>query len=140
MPSRAQQLLQVLRFVMVGAVNTVTFYSSYLALHPWLPYVLAYTAAFTLSMVGSFFLNTYFTYRTRPSWRKFLTFPLTNLTNFVLTGTGTILLVHWLHVSSRLAPLPAAIAAIPITFLVSRRILLPGNERPASGPTDRRSF
>ncbi|MFI1437510.1 GtrA family protein [Streptomyces lydicus] len=125
---------------MVGAVNTVTFYSSYLALHTWLSYVLAYTAAFTLSMVGSFFLNTYFTYRTRPSWRKFLTFPLTNLTNFVLTGTGTILLVHWLHVSSRLASLPAAVAAIPITFLVSRRILLPGNERPASGQSDRRSF
>ncbi|MFE3882996.1 GtrA family protein [Streptomyces lydicus] len=140
MPSRAHQLLQVMRFAMVGAVNTVTFYSSYLALHPWLPYVLAYTAAFTLSMVGSFFLNTYFTYRTRPTWRKFLTFPLTNLTNFILTGTGTILLVNWLHVSSRLAPLPAAVAAIPITFLVSRRILLPGSEYRSSDQTDRRSF
>ncbi|MFI1741623.1 GtrA family protein [Streptomyces sioyaensis] len=125
---------------MVGAVNTVTFYSTYLALHPWLPYVLAYTAAFTLSMVGSFFLNTYFTYRTRPTWRKFLTFPLTNLTNFVLTGTGTILLVHWIHVSSRFAPLPAAVAAIPLTFLVSRRILLPGNECPSSDQSDRGSF
>ncbi|MEU4845856.1 GtrA family protein [Streptomyces gilvosporeus] len=131
-----------MRFAMVGAVSTVTFYSSYLALHPWLPYVLAYTAAFTLSMVGSFFLNTYFTYRTRPTWRKFLTFPLTNLTSFVLTGTGTgtILLVHWLHVSSRVAPLPAAVAAIPLTFLVSRRILLPGHERPASDQSDRRSL
>ena len=67
---------QMVRFALVGAVNTGTYYGLYLALLTWLPYVAAHVIAFALSMVGSFFLTSYFTYRTRPTWRKFLLFPL----------------------------------------------------------------
>ncbi|WP_433547302.1 YfhO family protein [Streptomyces sp. CA-294286] len=119
----SSQIHQVLRFALVGAVNTGTFYGFYLALHQWLPYYPAYVVAFLLSMVGSFFLNTYFTYRTRPTWRKFLLFPLTNLTNFVVTSVGVFVLVEWCDMDERIAPLVAAAAAIPVTFLLSRRIL-----------------
>jgi putative flippase GtrA len=115
--------LQVLRFAAVGVVNTGTFYGFYLGLRPWLPYFAAYTVAFVLSMTGSFFLNTYFTYRTRPTWRKFLLFPLTNLTNYVVTSAGVYLLVEWAHMDDRIAPLVAAAAAIPFTYVLSRRIL-----------------
>jgi putative flippase GtrA len=117
------QLFQVVKFGIVGVVNTGTFYAIYLALHPWMPYYPAYVIAFVLSMVGSFFLNTYVTYRTRPTWRKFLLFPLTNLTNFVVTSVGVFVLVEWFHVGERIAPLLAAAAAIPVTFVLSRRIL-----------------
>ncbi|CAM5586351.1 sugar transferase [Streptomyces spiroverticillatus] len=118
------QLFQVLRFALVGGVNTGTFYGCYLALHGWLPYYPAYVLAFVVSMVGSFFLNTYFTYRTRPTWRKFLLFPLTNLTNFVVTSVGVFVLVEWWGVDERIAPLAAAVGAIPVTYVLSRRILL----------------
>ncbi|MGW7412529.1 GtrA family protein [Streptomyces sp. NPDC054863] len=114
---------QVLRFALVGVVNTATFYGAYLVLHRWLPYYPAYVAAFVLSMIGSFFLNTRFTYRTRPTWRKFLLFPLTNLTNFVVTSVGVFVLVEWCDLNDRVAPLAAAVAAIPVTFVLSRRIL-----------------
>ncbi|MFJ2742635.1 GtrA family protein [Streptomyces sp. NPDC087440] len=114
----------MLRFGLVGGVNTGTFYGCYLALHGWLPYYPAYVVAFVVSMVGSFFLNTYFTYRTRPSWRKFLLFPLTNLTNFVVTSVGVFVLVEWGGVGERVAPLVAAVGAIPVTYVLSRRILL----------------
>jgi putative flippase GtrA len=117
------QLRQVVRFALVGGVNTGTFYGCYLALHPWLPYFAAYTLAFVLSMTGSFFLNTYFTYRTRPTWRKFLLFPLTNLTNYVITSVGVYALVEWAHLNDKIAPLVAAVAAIPFTYVLSRRIL-----------------
>jgi putative flippase GtrA len=116
-------LLQVVRFALVGVVNTGTFYGCYLALHPLMPYFAAYSAAFALSMVGSFFLNTYFTYRTRPTWRKFLLFPLTNVTNYVVTSVGVYAFVEWAGMDDRIAPLAAAAAAIPFTFLLSRRIL-----------------
>ncbi|MFJ6697400.1 GtrA family protein [Streptomyces sp. NPDC091272] len=114
---------QMMRFALVGVVNTATFYGAYLVLHRWLPYYPAYVLAFVLSMVGSFFLNTHFTYRTRPTWRKFLLFPLTNLTNFVVTSVGVFVLVEWAGTDERVAPLVAAAAAIPVTFLLSRRIL-----------------
>ena len=108
---------------MVGAVNTVTFYGFYLALRPWIPYFAAYSAAFTLSMIGSFFLNTYFTYRTRPNWRKFLLFPLVNVTNYVVTSVGVFIFVEWFSMNDKIAVLVAAGTAIPFTYLLSCRIL-----------------
>ncbi|KOT74862.1 sugar transferase, partial [Streptomyces rimosus subsp. rimosus] len=124
--TRPARLARLLRFAVVGGVNTLTFYACYLALHPWLPYFAAYTIAFLFSMVGSFFLNTYFTYRTRPSWKKFLLFPLTQVTNYVVQSAGLVVLVNWCGLDTRIAPLLAAVLAIPFTYVVSTRILVPG--------------
>ncbi|MFC8263035.1 GtrA family protein [Streptomyces sp. NPDC057291] len=121
---------QMARFALVGAVNTGTYYGCYLALLTALPYLAAHVIAFALSMTGSFLLNSYFTYRTRPTWRKFLLFPLTNAANFVITTGGVWLLVDRVGFSSRYAPLVAALAAIPITFVVSRAIMLRPDARP----------
>ncbi|MFG3529491.1 GtrA family protein [Streptomyces sp. NPDC047917] len=115
---------QMARFALVGVVNTGTYYGCYLVLLTVLPYIAAHVIAFVLSMIGSFFLNSWFTYRTRPTWRKFLLFPLTNAANFVITTGGVYLLVGLAGFSSRYAPLVAAAAAIPITFVVSRTIML----------------
>lgn len=116
---------QIVRFALVGVVNTGTYYGCYLLLLACgLPYVAAHVAAFLLSMTGSFLLNSRFTYRTRPTWRKFLLFPLTNAANFVITTAGVWLLVGVAGLSSRYAPLLAAAAAIPVTFVVSRAVLL----------------
>lgn len=93
--TRREQLGQIVRFGLVGGVNTATFFGIYLLLHPWMPYFAAYTLAFLLSMVGSFFMNTYFTYRTRPTWKKFALFPLTNITNYVIQSVGLFVLVQW---------------------------------------------
>ncbi|MGA4538889.1 GtrA family protein [Uniformispora flossi] len=115
---------QAIRFGAVGVVNTGTYYLLYLGLRELMPYLVAHVAAFTLSMVGSFFMNTYFTYRTKPTWRNFLLFPLTNVSNFVITTVGMYVLVSWISMDQRVAPLVAAVAAIPVTFLVSRRIFV----------------
>ncbi|WP_308011789.1 GtrA family protein [Actinacidiphila acidipaludis] len=114
----------MLRFVLVGGINTLTFYGCYRLLLLVLPYFAAYTLAFLLSMVGSFLMNTYFTYRTRPSWRKFALFPLTNVTNYLVQSAGLIALVHWMGMSKKIAPLVAAVIAVPFTYLLARRILL----------------
>lgn len=114
---------EVIRFVVVGVINTATYYGLYLLFHPWMPYLVAHVLAFTISMIGSFFLNTYWTYRSRPTWRKFLLFPLSNATNFIITTVGIYLLVEVAGMNSRYAPLVAAAAAVPVTFVVMRRIL-----------------
>ncbi|MFF5565850.1 GtrA family protein [Streptomyces sp. NPDC012623] len=123
---------QLVRFALVGVVNTGTYYGCYLLLLHRLPYVVSHVMAFGVSMTGSFFLNSRFTYRTRPTWRKFLLFPLTNAANFVITTAGVYLLVDVAHYSSRYSPLITAALAVPITFVVSRLILL----RPEHGPTE----
>ncbi|MFF9038666.1 GtrA family protein [Streptomyces sp. NPDC014892] len=114
-------------FALVGVVNTGTYYGLYLLFLNALPYLAAHILAFALSMTGSFFLNARFTYRTRPTWRKFLLFPLTNATNFLITTAGVYVIVDVLHAGNRFAPLLASAAAIPVTFLVSRTIMLRGS-------------
>lgn len=113
----------IVRFGVVGVVNTGVYYGLYLAFNTVMPYLAAHLLAICISMVGSFFLNCYWTFRTQPTWRKFLLFPLTNATNYIVTTVGMIVLVSAFHVDDRIAPLIAAVAAIPITFVLSRRIL-----------------
>ncbi|WP_051838899.1 GtrA family protein [Streptomyces sp. NRRL F-5126] len=134
---RARAWGQLVRFALVGAVNTGTYYACYLALlhGAGLPYVVAHVIAFASSMVGSFFLNSRFTYRTRPTLRKFLLFPLTNAANFAITTGGVYLLVDVAGMDDTYAPLIAAASAIPITFLVSRTIMLRPDERPRGAKT-----
>lgn len=115
---------QVLRFAAVGVVNTLTYYGCYLLLRLLMPYLVAHVVAFALSTCGSYLLNTYVTYRTRPSWRTFVLFPLTVAANFVITTVGVWLLVEVFSVDERVAPLAAAVAAIPVTFLATRRVLV----------------
>jgi putative flippase GtrA len=121
---------QMLTFAVIGVLNTGSYYVAYLLLLPRFPYLLAHILATAISMTGSFFLNARFTYRTRPTLRKFLLFPLTNAANFLITTAGVYVLVGLLDVSSRYAPLLASLGAIPVTFVVSRRIMLPEAERP----------
>lgn len=134
---------QAVRFGLVGVVNTATYYGMYLLFLRWLPYLVAHVAAFALSTVGSFLLNCWFTYRTRPTWRKFLLFPLTTAANFVITTGGVYVLVDLLHTGDRAAPLMAAAAAVPITFVLSRTIMLgqgaQGSQGPAENPVRRRT-
>lgn len=115
---------QFLRFGLVGVVNTGTYYLSYPVLLRWMPYLAAHVVAFALSIVGSYFLNVYVSYRTRPAWRTFLLFPLTTVANFTITTGGVYVLVDLAGMNDKVSPLIAAAAAVPITFLVPR---LPDN-------------
>ncbi len=127
------RLGRIVRFGLVGVVNTGVYYGLYLLLRELVPYLAAHVAAFVLAMVGSYFLNCYFTFRTTPSWRTFLLFPLSNLTNFVVTTTGLYVLVAWLAVNQRIAPLLASAVAIPFTFIIAQLVLM-GRPKPAAPP------
>ncbi|MGY1804745.1 GtrA family protein [Blastococcus sp. SYSU D00922] len=120
------------RFAIVGLVNTGVYYGSYLVLRAWMHYVAAHLVATVIAMVVSFFLNCLWTFRVRPTWRRFALWPLTNMVNYLLTTVGVVVLVEGLRVDQRLAPLLAAAAAIPVTFLLSRR-LMGGGDGPAAG-------
>ncbi|EWG10037.1 GtrA family protein [Cytobacillus firmus] len=117
---------QFWRFVMVGFTNTFNYYVLYLFFNHLLnmPYLGAHILAFLISMVGSFFLNSYFTYKTKPTLKKFLQFPLTYVVNFVVTTSGVFILVDILKLDENISPLLASVIAIPFTFIVSKMILL----------------
>lgn len=114
---------RVARFALVGVVNTATYFVLYLLSRVVLPYLVAHVLAFLLAMVGSYFLSCRFTFQVSPSWRTFWLFPLSNLSNFMITTAALYLLVDRLGFDSRWAALAAAVVAIPITFLVAQSVL-----------------
>lgn len=121
-----QKYYPLLRFCIVGVVNTGTYYGLYLLfLHVFgLVYLVSHISAFILSMIGSFFMNTYFTYKTKPTLKKFFQFPLTYVVNVTVTTSSVYLLVDQLGMDKNIAPLLASLIAIPFTFIVSKKILV----------------
>lgn len=114
----------VFRFIIIGGFNTIHNFVWYnLFLSMGIPYQLAFTFAFALAMTASFFLNTKFAFKTKPTLKKFIQFPVTALPNFLISQLGLMLLVDRLGFEKGISGLLASLAAIPVTFLVTRLIL-----------------
>lgn len=111
------------RFLAVGVANTLVYYLVYRLLLLGLPYLPAHLLAFGVGIVFSFFANSLFTFRVRPTWRRFLVFPSTTLANLLLVTLGSVLLVERDWVDERWATLLMTVAAVPITFLLTRLVL-----------------
>lgn len=113
------------RFIAVGMVNTASYYAIYLILHNAfsLPYLLAHVVGFLISLNISFFLNCYVTYRIKPTLKKYVYFPLTQVVNVSVSTAFIFIFVEFLHLNSNIAPFVAVLFTIPLTFVVSGKIL-----------------
>ncbi|WP_246041866.1 GtrA family protein [Robertmurraya kyonggiensis] len=116
---------QGVRFVIIGFINTGNYYLLYLLFFVLLNfhYMIAHILSFLISMVGSFFLNSYYTYKTKPTLKKFLQFPLTYIVNVIVTTTAIYILTEIVKLDGKITPLLASGIAIPFTFLISKKIL-----------------
>lgn len=113
-----------LRFVIVGVINTLNYYLIYILLLSLnVPYIGSHSIAFGISMIGSFYLNCYFTYKTKPTFKKFFQFPLTYVVNYSVTTSSLYIIVDLLHMNIFIAPLISFILPIPFTYIVSKWIL-----------------
>lgn len=127
-------MTSVLRFALVGVANTIVYYLLYRLFLLGMPYVGAHLLAWSLSVVFSFFANSRFTFGVRPTWKRFLAYPLTTVVNLGFTTGGAVLLVEALEVDERYATLIMGIAAVPVTFLLTRFVLTAGREQEPTPP------
>ena len=118
-------LVEFVKYALVGCINTADYYLSYLVFINIFKfsYRISFVLGYVVSIIGSYFLNTYFTYKQKPSVKKFLIFPLTYIPNFIIQYLGIILLVDRLNISNKVAPVITAIVAIPITFFVMKYVI-----------------
>ncbi|MBS4218957.1 GtrA family protein [Bacillus sp. FJAT-49711] len=123
-----QKYQSFFRFVIVGFINTFNYYVIYLSLVYFkMPYIGSHSIAFGVSMIGSFYLNCYFTYRTKPTLAKFFQFPLTYVVNYTVTTASLFIFVDLLHLNKFFAPLISMVLPIPFTYMVSKWILVKEN-------------
>ena len=113
-----------LRFAAVGICNTICYYVIFRALHLFTPYLVAHALAFAVCIVISFFLNCAFTFHVSPTWRRFIRFPLSTLTTFIVMTVGVSVLVEGVGADPNVASLVSALAAVPLSYVISRLLLV----------------
>ncbi len=120
---------EILKFIIVGGINTLNYYVVYLLLLKLLhiEYMISHITGFIVAFVISYYLNCYFVYRVKPTWRKFISFPITQLVNVSLHTVLLYVFVSWLNLPAEIAPFAGLIITIPITFILSKWILKDSN-------------
>jgi putative flippase GtrA len=117
--------IEFLKFIIVGIINTINYYVIYLLFLSILEinYMVAHIFGFISSLIISFFLNSYYTYKVKPTILKFLKFPLTQIFNIGVTSFIMYFLVEQLHLDHTIAPILSIFITVPLTFILTGRIL-----------------
>ncbi|HEE9171031.1 TPA: flippase GtxA [Staphylococcus aureus] len=120
---------EILKFIIVGGINTLNYYVVYLLLLKLLhiEYIISHITGFLVAFVISYYLNCYFVYRVKPTWRKFISFPITQIVNVSLQTVLLYVFVSWLNLPAEIAPFAGLVITIPITFVLSKWILKDSN-------------
>ncbi|MCG9803805.1 flippase GtxA [Staphylococcus argenteus] len=120
---------EILKFIIVGGINTLNYYIVYLLLLKLLhiEYMISHITGFIIAFVISYYLNCYFVYRVKPTWRKFISFPITQVVNVSLQTVLLYVFVSWLNLPAEIAPFAGLVITIPITFVLSKWILKDSN-------------
>lgn len=116
---RLRHLPEFVRFVLVGTLATGLHYGLYCVLQLVVNANVAYAAGYVLSFVANFYLTAFFTFGSRPSWRRAFGFGGAHAVNFLL-HMGLLNLFLWLGLPQVWAPVPVFAIAIPVNFLLVR--------------------
>lgn len=119
-----QRSREVLRFLLAGGINTALAWLVYLLLLMWFRYETAYVVAYVLSIGTSYLLSARFVFRQRMQWRAAALFPLVYVVQLAIGFVLLRLLVEQLRVAQAFAPLLVVLLTLPLTFLLSRRIVV----------------
>ncbi|MBR1595413.1 MAG: GtrA family protein [Phocaeicola sp.] len=116
---KKQTIKEILRFGMVGVFATILHYAVYWVLQHFINVNVAYTIGYVVSFISNFYLTSYFTFQTKPSWGKLIGMSGAHLVNYLL---HMILLNIALGfgLSKTWAPIPVFAIVIPINFLLVR--------------------
>lgn len=112
------------KFLLGGLVNTGFSYTVYLLLKVVLTYQVAYLLSYVSGVVFSYLVNSLVVFRVTLSWRRFLSFPLVYVGQYLAGALLLSLLVEILGISKVWAPLLVAAALLPLTYLLSKLLLL----------------
>lgn len=118
---RKEDILQFLRFCIIGVLAAAVHYGVYLILQWWIALNIAYTAGYLISFIGNFILTNFFTFRTKPTWKNFVGFAGSHGINYFLH----IVLFNiflWLGVHHLIAPPLVMLVAMLVQFSILRAV------------------
>jgi phosphoglycerol transferase len=111
------------RFLLGGASTTLVSYAAYLVLLAFLPYLAAYWVAYAIGVAWSYFANTLFVFRQRPSLARALAFPLVYAIQLAAGSLLMVVFVRHFGLPAKVAPLLVVVLTLPLTYVASRWIV-----------------
>ena len=116
-------LKQFIKFVGVGGINTVITYLLYLLLLFVFSYQVSYTFTYIFGIWLSYWLNLKFVFREIGSTKKMLFFPLVYLIQYLFGMIILYIMIEIFRIRIQLGPIIVVIITLPITFILSKKIL-----------------
>lgn len=114
---------EFLKFIITGLINTLISYLVYFILLNITTYYISYFVSYFIGIVVSYLINTWFVFREKVSMKKMFKFPVVYLVQFLINSLGLILFVDKLNMNEKIAPVLIIILTIPITYLISKKII-----------------
>lgn len=110
---------EFVRFGIVGVLATALHYGIYYLLQSYINVNIAYTTGYIVSFIANFYLTSYFTFGTGPSWKKLIGMGGAHAVNYLL-HIALLNLFLFTGISKAWAPIPVFAIAIPVNFLLVR--------------------
>jgi putative flippase GtrA len=114
-----EQLLEIIRFGIVGTTAMLIHYGIYFVLLPLIDKNIAYTIGYILSFVCNYLMSSYITFHVKPTLRRFYRFLCSHGINYIMY-IGLFNFFCWMGVPAKEAPLPVYLIAVPVSFLLVR--------------------
>ena len=122
-PGLKSSRLEFIRFLIAGGVNTGLTLLLFDGLRRLIPYLAAYTIAYTAGIGISYLLNAAFVFRQPKSMRTAALFPLVYVAQYLLGMLLMWLLVERAGFGPTVAAIAVVVVSVPVTFVLSRIVL-----------------
>lgn len=127
-----EKYAQFVRFCANGVLAVAIQYGVYLLLVQWINPFAANTVGYAVSFCVNFIITSYWTFRSRPSWRKLAGFGGSHIVNY-LCQQAFLALFLWAGIAKEYAAIMAMGSAVPVNFMILRVIYKKKPEGP-DGP------
>lgn len=115
---KRQQIVQFIRFCIVGTVAAGIHYGIYyVLLRVGAGHNLAYATGYIISFVCNFIATSYFTFRSSPSWGRFAGFAGSHAVNFLLHMT-LLNVFLWIGIHELIAPIAVMLVAMLVQYAI----------------------
>lgn len=116
---------ELFRFIGIGVANTAVTYALYLLLLRFLPYWIAYTVTYVCGILISYALNATIVFRQSLRLTTALKYPLVYAAQYLFGIVALYVLVEICRINRALAPLIVVSVTVPITYVLSRYVIVP---------------
>ena len=116
-----EKYAQFVRFCANGVLAVAIQYGVYLLLVQWINPFAANTVGYAVSFCVNFIITSYWTFRSRPSWRKLAGFGGSHIVNYVCQQAFLSLFL-WAGIAKEYAAIMAMGSAVPVNFMILRVI------------------